>query len=71
MSIPIRIDEALYDAAKKSAAAECRTVPLQIAYWAKIGKASLENPDLPGALIRPILAAKQGREFEPFEFDEE
>ncbi len=37
MSIPIRIDEELYEEAKKSAAAECRTVPLQIAYWAKIG----------------------------------
>ena len=71
MSIPIRIDEELYEEAKKSAAAECRTVPLQIAYWAKIGKVSLENPDLPGALIKDILAAKQGGEFEPFEFNEE
>jgi hypothetical protein len=71
MSIPIRIDEELYEEAKKSAAAECRTVPLQIVYWAKIGKASLDNPDLPGALIRDILAAKQGGQFEPFEFNEE
>ena len=70
MSIPIRIDEELYEEAKKSAAAECRTVPLQIAYWAKIGKASLDNPELPGALIRDILAAKQGGEFEPFDLDE-
>ncbi len=70
MSIPIRIDEELYEEAKKSAAVECRTVPLQITYWAKIGKASLENPDLPGALIRDILAAKQSGELEPFEFDE-
>jgi hypothetical protein len=71
MSIPIRIDETLYEEAKKSAAAECRTVPLQIAYWAKIGKASLDNPDLPGALIKDILAARQRGKFTPFEFDEE
>jgi hypothetical protein len=71
MSIPIRIGEGLCEEAGKSAAAECRTVPLQIAYWAKIGKASLENPDLPGALIRDILAARQSSEFEPFEFNEE
>jgi hypothetical protein len=71
MSIPIRIDEGLYEEAKKSAAAECRTVPLQIAYWAKIGKAALDNPDLPGAFIRDILAAKQSGEFEPFQLDEE
>ena len=71
MSIPIRIDEDLYREAKRSAAAECRTVPLQIAYWAKVGKASLDNPDLPGALIRDILAAKQSGEFEPFTFDNE
>jgi hypothetical protein len=71
MSVPIRIDDELYEEAKKSATAESRTVPLQIAYWAKIGKASLENPDLPGALVRDILAAKQGGEFVPFEFDEE
>jgi hypothetical protein len=70
MSIPIRIDDELYEEAKTRAAIECRTVPLQIAYWAKIGKASLDNPDLPGALIRDILAAKEGGEFEPFEFRE-
>ena len=71
MGVPIRIDEDLYEEAKKSAAAEYRTVPLQIMFWAKIGKASLDNPDLPGAFIRDILAAKQGSQFEPFEFDEE
>jgi len=70
MSIPIRIDDELYEEAKKTAAIECRTVPLQIAYWAKIGKASLDNPDLPGALIRDILAAKESGELELFEFRE-
>jgi hypothetical protein len=30
MSVPIRIDEGFCEEAKKSAAAECRTVPLHI-----------------------------------------
>jgi len=68
MGIAIRIDEELYDAAKRTAAAESRTVPLQIAYWAKIGKAALDNPDLPIEFIRDVLIAKQQKEREPFEF---
>ncbi|MBA4417011.1 MAG: hypothetical protein C0392_03725 [Syntrophus sp. (in: bacteria)] len=71
MSIAIRIDDELYAAAKRTAEAECRTVPLQVVYWAKIGKAALDNPDLPIELIRDILAAKKQGAFEPFEFTEE
>ena len=40
MSVAIRIDNELYEEAKRSAEAECRTVPLQVIYWAKIGKAA-------------------------------
>ncbi|MBP2660964.1 MAG: hypothetical protein H6Q69_3996, partial [Firmicutes bacterium] len=47
MSIAIRIDKELYEDAKRTAAAEYRTIPLQVAFWAKIGKVALENPDLP------------------------
>ena len=71
MSVPIRIDDELYEEAKRSAAAESRTVPLQIAYWAKIGKASLDNPDLPGAMIRDILRQNSGAGSCLSEFDEE
>ena len=71
MSTTIRIDDELYNEARKSAEAESRTVPLQVAYWARIGKAALDNPDLPGELIRDILAAKKQNEFEPFEFRSE
>lgn len=70
MSIPIRIDEELYDQAKRTALAESRTVPLQIAYWAKLGKLALENPDLPIEFIRDILIAKNMNEHEPFSFEE-
>ncbi len=68
MSIAIRIDNELYEEAKKSADSECRTVPLQVTYWAKIGKAALDNPDLPVELIRDILAARKQGDFTPFEF---
>jgi len=70
MSIPIRIDEELYDQAKRTALAESRTVPLQIAYWAKLGKLALENPDLPIEFIRDILIAKNMNEHESFSFEE-
>ncbi|MDD4599639.1 MAG: hypothetical protein PHQ46_01040 [Negativicutes bacterium] len=70
MSIAIRIDEELYEEAKKTAAAEFRTVPLQVAFWAKIGKVALENPDLPIEFIRDILIAKTQKKSEPFEFIE-
>ncbi|MEN6567822.1 MAG: hypothetical protein ABFC57_16185 [Veillonellales bacterium] len=69
MSVAIRIDEELYEDAKRTAAAEFRTVPLQVAFWAKIGKIALENPDLPIELIRDMLISK-GEKSEPFEFSE-
>lgn len=71
MSVAIRIDNELYEEAKRSAGAECRTVPLQVAYWAKIGKAALDNPDLPIEFIRDTLAARKQGVFEPFEFSAE
>lgn len=70
MSIAIRIDDELYEDAKRTAAAEFRTVPLQVAYWAKIGKAALDNPDLPIEFIRDLLVAKMQKS-ESFEFREE
>jgi hypothetical protein len=71
MSIATRIDDELYEEAKRSAEAECRTIPLQVAYWAKIGKAALDNPDLPIEFIRDTLAAKKQGQFEPFKFSSE
>ena len=71
MSVAIRIDNELYEEAKRSAEAECRTVPLQVIYWAKIGKAALDNPDLPIEFIRDTLLARKQGEFEPFEFSAE
>ncbi len=58
MGIPIRIDEGVYNDAKLVAKAECRSIPNQIEYWAKIGKCALDNPDLPIDFIREVLTSK-------------
>jgi hypothetical protein len=54
-SVSIRIDGDLYQAAKYSAKGECRSIPGQIEFWAKVGRAALDNPDLPIDFVRDIL----------------
>ena len=73
MGIPIRIDKKIYDEAKKWAAAEYRSVPKQIEYWAKVGQCALENPDLPAEFIRDTLLSKQTDKSlaEPFYFNDD
>jgi len=53
----IRIDQTLYDLAKADAAAEHRTIAGQVEYWAKLGRAALDNPDLPVSFIAESFAA--------------
>ena len=68
-SVSIRIDGDLYVAAKQSAKGECRSIPGQIEFWAKVGRAALDNPDLPVDFVKDILISKnQDRALaEPFE----
>jgi hypothetical protein len=66
MSFSIRIDDALYDTARSRAKAEMRSIPQQVAYWAMVGRAALDNPDLPIEFIRDTLVAIK-EESEPFE----
>ncbi|PCH55221.1 MAG: hypothetical protein COC15_04595 [Legionellales bacterium] len=72
MGIPVRIDENIYNAAKQVASAECRSIPSQIAFWAKIGKCALDNPDLPIEFVQTLLVSKGTDKAlaEPFNFDE-
>lgn len=58
MSIPVRIDDTLYEMARAQAHAERRTISGQIEFWAMIGKASLDNPDLPVDFVRELLIAR-------------
>lgn len=53
----IRIDQTLYNQAKADAAAEHRTISGQIEFWAKVGRAALDNPDLPVSFVAESLAS--------------
>jgi hypothetical protein len=57
MSVSVRIDEALVDQARAAAKAEFRTVQGQIEFWAKVGRAALDNPDVPASFIAEGLMA--------------
>lgn len=58
MGMPVRIDGLLYEDAKRHAKAESRTIAGQIEFWAKIGKAALDNPDLPVDFVRDLLISR-------------
>lgn len=53
----IRIDQTLYEQAKSDAAADHRTIAGQVEYWAKVGRAALDNPDLPVSFVAESLAS--------------
>ena len=71
MGVPIRINEIIYNEAKKVARSEFRSIPHQIEFWASLGKCALDNPDLPLEFIKDTLIAKhQDRSLaEPFDFE--
>ena len=56
-STSIRIDQTLYDQARNEASIERRTIAGQIEYWAMVGRAALDNPDLPVSFIAESLAS--------------
>ena len=58
MSTPVRIDDQLYEQAKAHALAERRSIAGQIEFWAMVGKAALDNPDLPIDFVRDLLVAR-------------
>ena len=64
----IRIDQSLYNQAKADAATEHRTIAGQIEFWAKVGRAALDNPDLPVSFVAESLAsmAEPREEATPF-----
>lgn len=57
MSTAIKVSEELVASAKPYAAATHRSVTKQIEYWAKLGKAAEDNPDLPVNMILDILVS--------------
>ena len=65
MSTTMKLPDDLVEMAKSHAAAQQRTIPKQIEYWARLGKAVEDNPDLPLQFIKDTLLAleeaKSGR----------
>ena len=62
MATAIKLSDALVEAAKPYAAAMQRSVPKQIEYWARIGKAAEENPDLPvGFIVDTLVGIEEDR----------
>ena len=55
--VRIRMEDDLYEKARAEAAAENRTLSGQIAHWARVGQAALENPDLPADFIAEALTS--------------
>ena len=53
----IRIDQTLYRQAKIAAGAEHRTIAGQIEFWAKVGRAALDKPDLPASFVAEVVAS--------------
>jgi hypothetical protein len=68
MSTSIRIDDTLVAQARDAAQAEYRTLQGQIEFWAKVGRAALDNPDLPASFIAESLMslAESREESTPF-----
>jgi len=70
-SIAVRLSEEIVQEAKKYAKIESRSVPKQIEYWVKIGKAAQDNPDLPISFIEGAFKARkeiERGECTPFDF---
>jgi hypothetical protein len=57
MGMPVRIDKQLYEQAKSEAKAEHRTIAGQIEFWATVGRAAIDNPELPVDFIVQVLAS--------------
>lgn len=53
----VRINQDLYEMAKQDAALEHRTIAGQIEFWARVGRAALDNPELPVSFVAESLAS--------------
>lgn len=66
----VRISTELLEQARIGAQSEFRTVQGQLEFWAKVGKAAAENPDLPaGFVVEAVSSLAEPRssatEFKP------
>ena len=72
MTTTVRLSDDMVETAKRYAKIEKRSTAKQIEWWAMLGRAAIDNPDLPIEFIRDTLIAleevKAGKGT-PFEFD--
>ena len=68
LSTTIPIEANLYQQAQHDAALSHRSVAQQIEFWARVGRAALENPDLPVNFIAESLLslAEPHHDLKPF-----
>ncbi len=57
MGMPVRINNQLYEQAKSEAKAEHRTIAGQIEFWASVGRAAIDNPELPIDFVVQVLGS--------------
>ena len=55
MATAVRISDKLVEEAKRYGRIDHRSLAGQIEHWARMGKYTEENPDLPYSLIKEIL----------------
>lgn len=55
MAVALKLSDELVELAKPQAAAQHRSIPKQIEYWARLGKVVEENPDMPLQFIKDTL----------------
>ena len=51
----VKISDEIINEARLYADAMHRSVPKQIEYWARLGKAAEENPDMPISMIQDVF----------------
>ena len=57
MGMPVRIDNHLYEQAKSEAKDEHSTIAGQIEFWATVGRAAIDNPELPIDFVVQVLGS--------------
>ena len=58
MLVSIKLSDSLVENAKSASRTTKRTLSEQIEYWARLGKACEDNPDLQVDMIQDILASR-------------
>lgn len=55
MGVAVKLPDSLVKDARIAGKAMSRSTPKQIEYWAKVGRAAEDNPDLPIGFITDLL----------------